>query len=431
MRETSFLQLPAHRPGCHKHTQQSHCEGTISDTNENASDDFLIEFCSRHSNRSHQLQFENMSTAGFSHTGEETGERTFHSPSSPPPYRPYHSVEKTSHQLEDIVRTAHENIRKLQQMTLLPSTEPSSRVGLTSSSSTSTTTKKSSKSIASNSQLKSKTRPSTATPSSLPSRSSSAPAAPKSALRKPFQQQQIQGQGEREGQEELLRKVDFLFKKVREMDQQMTGIKSDFGHLKNSTKDLQNSLTHLSDILRMDKHSIVELREQLAGMKQKLERFSQHEQLHSRSQLPPSFVHGSSPPVAPAVDVGMLSEQIFQRVHKEFTKVVDEVVRVCVSEQVDFMRKWSVKTTEDDDQEIRAQVASIKRRQNHFDERLSELKGEFPLCFPSLAPLISYPPRPSSFFSVLQTTQRIPDRRSKAAKIVFAQTPLRCRVCWR
>lgn len=158
------------------------------------------------------------------------------------------------------------------------------------------------------------------------------------------------------------------------MDQQMGGIKSDFTHLKNSTKEIQNSSTHLSDILRMDKHSILELREQLLGMKQKLERLSQNDQLHNRGR----FSEPSSSTSTPPLDVGLLSEQIFQRVHKEFTKVVDEVVRVCVNEQVDFMRKWSIKSTEEEDQEIRGQVASMKRRQNQFDERLSELKGDSP-----------------------------------------------------
>jgi uncharacterized phage infection (PIP) family protein YhgE len=259
-------------------------------------------------------------------------------------------------------------------MTLLPpSTETSSRGGATSTAS-STSVKKLSKSLSSHSHLKNKIRSSTPPQSSsLPfSRSNSAPSAgpPKSSRRRVSHQP---GHGETDDQEEMFRKVDFLFKKVREMDQQMNGIKSDFGHLKNVTKEVQNSSTYLSDVLRMDKHSILELREQLSGMKQKLERFSQQDQLQNRGRFSEPHSHPSS---VPSVDVGLLSEQIFQRVHKEFTKVVDEVVRVCVNEQVDFMRKWSIKSTEEEDQEIRAQVASMKRRQNHFDEKLSELKGD-------------------------------------------------------
>jgi hypothetical protein len=249
------------------------------------------------------------------------------------------SVESTGNQLEEIVRSAHDNIRKLQQISLIPAHESNQNK------------------TKSTPQMKSISKPRAMSGSHV--RPSSAP--------KPSNQM---NEINPSSSEYLQRKVDFVFKKVKEMEIQLNGIKI-------TSKESQTLSNHLSEIIKMDKHSIVELREQVLGLKQKVERIGQQEQLLLQTQQRGKYSEViTTTTTNPSMsDVGILSEQIFQRVHKEFTKVVDEVVRACVNEQVEFMRKWSNKTSEDDDGEMRAQITSLKRRQNIFDERLTELKG--------------------------------------------------------
>lgn len=175
---------------------------------------------------------------------------------------------------------------------------------------------------------------------------------------------------------DLNRKVDFLFKKTKEIDSSLNIIKSEFHGIKTTTKESQNLSLQLSDLIKMDKHSIVELREQIIGLKQKYERITQQEIIRGKFSENASNLAAITAPI----DVGIISEQIFNRVHREFTKVVDEVVRACVSEQVEFMKKWNTTTTAangEHEAEMKTQINSLKRRQVKFDEVLLELKGFF------------------------------------------------------
>jgi hypothetical protein len=261
-----------------------------------------------------------------------------------------HRLESTGNELEEIVRSAHENIRKLQQISLIPSQD----------------------------QNKTKSTPHMKQPLTTKPRAMSGSHLRSSSAPKPSHP--VNELSSSSSSDYILRKVDFLFKKMKEMENQMNGLKS-------SSKESQTLSSHLSEIIKMDKHSIVEMREQVMGLKQKIERFGQQDLLQNSHRGKFSENSSTAIPI-PGPDVGVLSEQIFHRVHKEFTKVVDEVVRACVNEQVEFMRKWSNKTSEDDDGEIRAQISSLKRRQNLFDERLNELKGEEPAPL-SLSPSLS------------------------------------------
>lgn len=169
---------------------------------------------------------------------------------------------------------------------------------------------------------------------------------------------------------DLNRKVEFLLKKTKSLELSLNSIKNDVQHLGIEAKESQNLATHLSEIIRLEKHSIAEVKEQVSGVKQKLGYISQKDIIRNRAL--DRYAESHDP-----VDIGAISEQIFSRVHREFSKVVDEVVRACVKEQVDFMSKWAKTNSPEPaiDEALRAQMEEMRATQEDLAEALREQKG--------------------------------------------------------
>jgi hypothetical protein len=166
---------------------------------------------------------------------------------------------------------------------------------------------------------------------------------------------------------ELEQKVDFLLKKTKTLEDTIKKLQSSKA---NEPDCSHNWAIHLSELIKMDKHSIADIREQVTGVKQRVDRIAQRE---SRDRTKEKLIQDTK------IDVGAISEQVFSRVHREFTQVVDEVVRSCVMEQIEALSPAGSQARERHESEraLRAQIDEIKRKQEYFEETLNAQGSKF------------------------------------------------------
>jgi hypothetical protein len=238
--------------------------------------------------------------------------------------------------LEEVIRSSDENLRILQNRHNIVSSVPSDqKLSMADLSPARTPTPKSalrrksndldSKASAGHSVTSKSSRSKSVTISSgnAPIRSSSkSPLRTKSNISSTLHSQDLQSHTVAiEEDQQIQRKLDYLLKRTRKNEEAVTQLKS---YIESSTKDFNEThgLTlHLSEIVKMDKQSISQLREQISNIKYKLDLNIQKESIResnimNRTESVPSYNNSH-------IDVGILSEQIFQRVHREFTSVVD------------------------------------------------------------------------------------------------------------
>lgn len=138
----------------------------------------------------------------------------------------------------------------------------------------------------------------------------------KSRSRSRSPQTKVYNQKDEESQV-MERKIEFLLKKTKKIEENVIHTKSELNNFNKEYQETRGLTLHLSDILKMDKQSIGDLREQMNNLRHKLDlqihKDSIRDSINQKTQ--------SNIPIPP--DVGMLSEQIFNRVHREFTTVVD------------------------------------------------------------------------------------------------------------
>lgn len=115
------------------------------------------------------------------------------------------------------------------------------------------------------------------------------------------------------------RKIELLLKTMKTFEENVISTKT---KLNNSNKEYQETrgLTlQLSDISNIDRHSVGDLREVMNNLLHKLDVQIRKDPIRDNVN------HKTQSTNIPILsDVGMLSEQIFNRVHREITTVVDE-----------------------------------------------------------------------------------------------------------
>ncbi|CAE7500557.1 unnamed protein product, partial [Symbiodinium microadriaticum] len=127
----------------------------------------------------------------------------------------------------------------------------------------------------------------------------------------------------------------------------------------------------------MDKHSIADIRDEVNCLKQRIHRLAQRE---TQDRTEEKSLQGSK------VDMGAITEQVFNRVHREFTIIIDDVVRACVLEQMDSFSSASARQVEQGVgyRVLAAQIAELKRKQQLIDEALSVRAGPVPESYCAL-----------------------------------------------
>lgn len=169
--------------------------------------------------------------------------------------------------------------------------------------------------------------------------------------------------------------IDFLLKKTKTLEDTVKTLQVSKA---NESDSSHNWAIHLTELIKMDKHSIADIREQVTGLKQRMDRIAQRQ---SRDRTKETSAQETK------TDVGAISEQVFNRVHREFTQVVDEVVRSCVMEQIEALSGMGSRSRESHESEriFKSQIEDIKRKQEFYDERL-RLEGGYYLS--ELSPLM-------------------------------------------
>lgn len=77
--------------------------------------------------------------------------------------------------------------------------------------------------------------------------------------------------------------------------------------------------------------------------------------------------------ITQGIDMEAVQDIVYQRVHKEFQKVVAEVVRTCASQQAEFLQKWSV---QHDIQHKDSKAASAQDLRKALDQEISRHRSD-------------------------------------------------------
>ena len=171
--------------------------------------------------------------------------------------------------------------------------------------------------------------------------------------------------------DELYQKVDFLTKKTKTLEISLNKLKV--------ANDSESENSHqwaiyLSELVKMDKHSIADIRDEVDGIKQRLHRLAHKETLERAREKSMGDTK---------IDIGSITEQVFNRVHGELTQIIDDLVRSCVLERTGGICNGTDRHTEETDlyRELHGQMSELKRRQQVVETSLIALGGE-KLCEP-------------------------------------------------
>ena len=171
--------------------------------------------------------------------------------------------------------------------------------------------------------------------------------------------------------DEINRKLDYLLKKTKKLEDSLASCRSENATLVSENKKTQECTVNMWESIKKDRDSVSLLRSEMSSIRVQMDLLNQQTTLLDTRQLNKSVR---------MEEIGAISEQVFTRVHREFSTVVDEVVRACVKEQVDFLTKWTSKgglekdaVLVEENKALRTQMDQLKRRQQDLETSLSEM----------------------------------------------------------
>ena len=176
----------------------------------------------------------------------------------------------------------------------------------------------------------------------------------------------------KEKNDEVNRKLDYLLKKTRKLEDTLSSVRTENVSLVAENKKTQECTVNMWESIKKDRESTSYLRGEVSSLRTKLDLLNQKTTL-----LESSPNNGG----VKMEEIGLISEQVFGRVHREFSTVVDEVVRACVKEQVDFLAKWTAKGGLEKDallleenKHIRSQISILHRKQEEVENSLHDME---------------------------------------------------------
>ena len=171
--------------------------------------------------------------------------------------------------------------------------------------------------------------------------------------------------------EEVNRKLDYLLKKTRRLEDSMNSLRSENASLVEENKKTQECTVNMWENIKQDRATMSALRDEVSCLRAKIDLVNQKTSLLENSCCKGSRVE----------DVGQISEQVFSRVHREFSTVVDEVVRACVKEQVEFLSKWTAKgglakdaLLVEENKSIRSCLSDLEQKHHDLEYSLQAVK---------------------------------------------------------
>ncbi len=133
------------------------------------------------------------------------------------------------------------------------------------------------------------------------------------------------------------RKLDFMMKKIRDIEEKIKKTEKDQVSTNNSANRNYFSVEDLVETQKTDKKNIFCLKDTVAALK------CQMDVLQHRDDVREKALQRPVPGQLQTIDVDAIKEVVLQRVQADFNKVVQEVVKVCASEQASYLSKWSEK----------------------------------------------------------------------------------------
>lgn len=174
-------------------------------------------------------------------------------------------------------------------------------------------------------------------------------------------------------QDEVNRKLDYLLKKTRKLEDSLSNVRKENSTLMLQNKKTQECTVNMWESIKNCRDSVTPSSEEIVSLRTKLDVLNQKTVLLESNK----YYHGVK-----AEEVGAISEQVFSRVHREFGTVVDEVVRACVKEQVDFLTKWTAKGGMEKDsllmeenKTLAAQISTLQKQHKDSMKSLSDLQS--------------------------------------------------------
>lgn len=157
------------------------------------------------------------------------------------------------------------------------------------------------------------------------------------------------------------RKIDFLLKKTKKLEDSCRQLTSQYALAHEENKELKSTIKSYAESFRSSERNTAQLREQILNMKTRLDLAHHKDSLREAGSRPSNL------------DIGAVSEQIFQRVHREFKSVIDEVSRHLKDQQspASFVPTYQpsqrAAAPSFDLEQVRSSISSLKHRQDSLD----------------------------------------------------------------
>jgi hypothetical protein len=190
------------------------------------------------------------------------------------------------------------------------------------------------------------------------------------------------------------RKVDFLFRRTKLLDEKQRSAEKDRLDNRNFAHDTMNAIKHLADAQAADQKQILALRENIVHLKEDLEVLRKAKDMASIEIRTPQ---------TSAAEV----ERIIESVKGHFKTTMKDVVQSCAAEQARFMAKWTEKANAESDR--------MRSDCHHETEALSTVEKEVQRMITDISRLKGRQDSLDGSYHSLQSTVAVREKRAEEA----------------
>jgi hypothetical protein len=190
------------------------------------------------------------------------------------------------------------------------------------------------------------------------------------------------------------RKVDFLFRRTKLLDEKQRSAEKDRLDNRNFAHDTMNAIKHLADAQAADQKQILALRENIVHLKEDLEVLRKAKDMASIEIRTPQ---------TSAAEV----ERITESVKGHFKSTMKDVVQSCAAEQARFMAKWTEKANAESDR--------MRSESHHETEALSTVEKEVQRMITDISRLKGRQDSLDGSYHSLQSTVAVREKRAEEA----------------
>ena len=190
------------------------------------------------------------------------------------------------------------------------------------------------------------------------------------------------------------RKVDFLFRRTKLLDEKQRSAEKDRLDNRNFAHDTMNAIKHLADAQAADQKQILALRENIVHLKEDMEVLRKEKEMASIEIRTPQ---------TSAAEV----ERITESVKGHFKSTMKDVVQSCAAEQARFMAKWTERANAESDR--------LRSDSHHETEALSAVEKEVQRMITDISRLKGRQDSLDGSYHSLQSTVAVREKRAEEA----------------